>query len=80
VYYLNRGNLICSEEYEKINYSYLEDELRWGGIYYYESSTPKHVVTLGRKNMNRFISPEALALNRFGKRYSELKRHLPMLP
>lgn len=81
VYYLNRGNLVCSEEYEKINYSLREDELRWGGIYYFESSIPKHVVTLGRRNYYRGeIKPGLDALARFGKRFSELKRHLPMLP
>src|SRR5688572_20647893 len=81
VYYLNRGNLVCSEEYEKINYSLREDELKWGGIYYFESSIPKHVVTLGRRNYyRRDINPGLDALTRFGKRFSELKRHLPMLP
>src|SRR5829696_9011534 len=40
VYYLNRGILVCSEEYEKVNYSMREDELKWGGIYYFESSIP----------------------------------------
>ena len=79
VYYLNRGNLVCSEEYEKVNYSMREDELKWGGIYYFESSVPKHVVTLGRKKFEH-IDPGSAALTRFGKRYSELKRHLPMLP
>lgn len=81
VYYLNKGRLICSEEYEKINYSYLEDELKWGGIYYFQSSIPKHVVTVGRKDFNRRnMNPELVVLNRFEKRYSELKRHIPMLP
>jgi hypothetical protein len=81
VYYLNKGHLICSEEYEKINYSYEEDELKFGGIYYFFSSTPRHVVTLGSKNLNNnFTSPQFLALDRFGKRFSELKQHMPMLP
>ena len=81
VYYVNRGNLVCSEEYEKINYSMMEDELKWGGIYYFDGSTPQHVVTLGRKRNGDYGSnPGDLALMRFSKRYSELKRHLPMLP
>jgi hypothetical protein len=81
VYYLQRGNLICSEEYQTVNYSYNEDELKWGGIYYFQGSFPKHVVTLGRRDYNnRMINPETLVLTRFEKRYSELKRHLPMLP
>ena len=81
VYYINRGNLVCSEEYEKINYSLREDELKFGGIYYFESSVPRHVVTLGQRRYSNFASdPGSLALTRFSKRYSELKRHIPMLP
>lgn len=81
VYYLNRDNLVCSEEYEKINFSLREDELKWGGIYFFESSIPKHVVTLGRRNYyGEDMNPGINALTRFGKRFSELKRHLPMLP
>ena len=81
VYYVKRNNLVCSEEYEKVNYSVREDELKWGGIYYFESTMPSHVVTLGRKNYSRHdMNPGLDALARFGKRYSELKRHLPMLP
>lgn len=49
VYYLRKGILVCSEEYEKVNYSFLEDELKWGGIYYFESAIPRHVVMLGKK-------------------------------
>lgn len=81
VYYVNRGNLVCSEEYEKINYSIAEDELRWGSIYYFDGSIPQHVVTLGRRQNGEFgANPGDLALTRFSKRFSELKRHLPMLP
>jgi hypothetical protein len=81
VYYLNRGSLVCSEEYEKVNYSMREDELKWGGIYYFESSMPRHVVTLGHKNYyRRNMDPGMDAFVRFGKRFSELKKHLPMLP
>jgi hypothetical protein len=81
VYYVNRGNLVCSEEYEKVNYSLREDELKWGGIFYFESSVPRHVVTLGRRRYsNDNFNPGVDALTRFSKRYSELKRHLPMLP
>lgn len=80
VYYLNRGRLVCSEEYEKVNYSLLEDELRYGGIYYFESAIPKHVVQLGRRTRNGYMNEETQVLSRFEKRFNELKRHLPMLP
>jgi hypothetical protein len=81
IYYLKRGNLVCSEEYEKINYSYLEDELKWGGIYYYDSAMPIHVVTLGRQDSYKgVVNPETLSLNKFMRRYNELKQNLPTLP
>lgn len=80
VYYVNRGHLVCSEEYEKVNYSFAEDELKWGGIYYFESSIPRHVVTLGRREYRRTANPGLSVLTRFDRRFSELKRHLPMLP
>ncbi len=67
IYYINRGNLICSEEYEKVNYSINEDELKSGGIYYFESSIPKHVVTLGDK-YTKAINNDVAVLTRFGKK------------
>lgn len=81
VYYLNRGNLVCSEEYEKVNYTLAEDKLKFGSILYFDSATPRHVVVLGRRSYNwRMSDPGDLALMRFEKRFSELKRHIPMLP
>jgi hypothetical protein len=81
IYYVNRGRLICSEEYEKVNYSSREDELQYGGIYYFDSGIPKHVVVVGRKSYYwRNYDPSYDVPTRFCKRFSELKRHLPMLP
>ncbi|MEO8584368.1 MAG: hypothetical protein ABI415_11255 [Flavitalea sp.] len=81
VYYLNHGSLVCSEEYEKINYSYAEDELKYGGIYYFDSAVPRNIVVLGKKDHDvPYGHPEYAVLDRFEKRYSELKRHIPMLP
>lgn len=81
VYYVNRGSLVCSEEYEKVNYSNLEDELKSGGVYYFQGYIPQHVVRIGSPgNAYRNSSPELAVLRRFEKRFSELKRHIPMLP
>ena len=80
VYYLNRGRLVCSEEYEKVNYSYMEDKLTFGSILYFDSAIPRHVVMLGRKTDGwNNDDPGFVALSRFEKRYSELRRHLPMV-
>lgn len=81
VYYLKRERLVCSEEYEKVSFSNHEDALRFGGVYYFVDAVPKHVAMLGRKTIQsqRSISPETLAIDRFRKRYSELRFHIPML-
>jgi hypothetical protein len=81
VYYLNRGRLVCSEEYETENLPFMDDRLRFGSILYFESATPRHIVMLGRKKQSwRMTEPGDLALTRFAKRYTELRRHIPMLP
>jgi len=86
VYYVDRGKLVCSEEYEKINHSFFEDELRWGGIYYFNGSTPLKMVSLGkrtggvRRQGMTGEDPAGEALDRFKKRYNELLKHVPMLP
>ncbi|HRE51849.1 MAG TPA: hypothetical protein PK339_10515 [Flavitalea sp.] len=85
VYYVDKGRLVCSEEYETVNHSLFEDELRWGGIYYFVGLVPRRVVSLGKKGgiERRFESrenPVMEARERFQRRYNELLRHLPMLP
>ncbi len=81
VYYLKRDDLICSEEYEKTSYAAREDQLRWGGIYYFTNARIQHVATLGRPRRVYFVPDHATGiLDRFRKRFAELKRHLPMLP
>lgn len=81
VYYINRGRLVCSEEYEKVNYTMFEDKLKFGSILYFESAVPRHVVMLGQRSYNwRMADPGDMALTRFHKRFAELKRHIPMLP
>jgi hypothetical protein len=82
VYYLDRGRLICSEEYETVNHSFRDDRLKFGSILYFESAIPKHIVMLGQRSTYswRMSDPGDMALSRFSKRFSELKRHMPMLP
>jgi len=80
-YYLDQGGLVCAEEYEKINYSFFEDELKFGSIFYFYRNVPRHVAILGRKTRpgSTFTSPEQEAQTRFRKRYAELRQHIPML-
>lgn len=79
VYYLNRGDLIYSEEYETRYYTSTgDDEIEWGGIYYFQSRDLKQRVTLGKKKSNSFWDPETETLSRFQRRYSELQENIPL--
>jgi hypothetical protein len=79
-YYLNRNNLVCSEEYETKNLP-LDDVLTWGGIFYYEGGQTEHFVSVGKPAVrDPFDGPEIVARNRFRKRFAELRMHIPMLP
>ena len=79
IYYLNKGDLIYSEEYETIYYTNKgDDEIKWGGIYYFVSNNLKQRVTLGRKRSRSFWNPESETLSRFQRRLSELKENIPL--
>ncbi|MBC7826942.1 MAG: hypothetical protein H7122_04290 [Chitinophagaceae bacterium] len=80
IYYLNKGSLIYSEEYETIYYSANgDDEIKWGGIYYFVSNNLKQRVTLGKKE-SKYLhwNPEYETLSRFQKRFSELQQNIPL--
>lgn len=80
-YYLHQQRLICTEEYEQRGLSDFEDQLRWGAVFYFQNGVPRHVAILGRRaESGSRQHPVEVALHRFGKRWHELKRHLPMLP
>jgi hypothetical protein len=80
VYYLNKGFLIYSEEYETLYYSSTGvDEIIWGGIYYFVSNTLKQRVTLGDKKMkDEYWNPETETLMRFHRRFIELQENIPL--
>lgn len=80
VYYLNRGNLIYSEEYETAYYSSsADDEIKWGGIFYFVSNSLRQGVTLGdRKRKYQSWNPETETLIRFQRRYTELRENIPL--
>lgn len=80
IYYLNKGSLVYSEEYETIYYkSTGDDEIKWGGIYYFVSNNLKQRVTLGKRQSKYFSwNPESETLSRFERRYSELQENIPL--
>ncbi len=79
IYYVNKGDLVYSEEYETLYYrSTGDDEIRWGGIYYFVSNDLKQRVTLGNKKSRMFWNPETETLSRFQRRFSELQQNIPL--
>lgn len=76
VYYVDDGRLICSEEYETV-YRNADDEIGWGKIYYFDNSAVRQVVTMGRSRLQGLNADRTFeTLNRFSKRYIELKEIL----
>lgn len=79
IYYVNKGSLIYSEEYETIYYpDNGDDEIQWGGIYYFVSNNLKQRVTLGNKKSKPYWNPEYETLSRFQRRFSELQENIPL--
>jgi hypothetical protein len=80
VYYLDKGHLMYSEEYETIYYTSTgDDEIKWGGIYYFVSNSLKQGVTLGDKKRNyQFRDSGTETLTRFQRRFSELRENIPL--
>lgn len=80
VYYLDRGQLIYSEEYETVFYGASgDDDIKWGGIYYFVSNNLKQRVTLGHKRTRYYNwNIEAETLSRFQRRYAELRENIPL--
>ena len=79
IYYLNKGDLIYSEEYETVFYTNTgDDEIKWGGIYYFVSNNLKQRVTLGKTRSRSFWNPESETLSRFQRRFSELQENITL--
>jgi hypothetical protein len=76
VYYVNGDRLVCSEEYETI-YLPDDDELKFGGIYYFNNNNILQLITLGRRSGGPVRwDLKNLTLDRFKNRYAELRENL----
>jgi len=79
IYYLNKNDLIYSEEYETLYFTSGEDEIKWGGIYYFVSNNLKQRVTLGQKKSKyQHWNAESETLIRFQRRFNELQENIPL--
>ena len=76
VYYLDRGRLIYSEEYETVYYP-MHDEIRWGRVCYFEDEELRQVAVLGHNAHHSWYFGEGIeAIMGFNERYSQLKRYI----
>ena len=77
VYYVNKGRLVCAEEYHSLNIAGNEDELKWGEIAYFDNFNMMQYVSMGRK-LAAYRSPDPAreAQDRFRGRYAQLQMNL----
>ena len=77
IYYVNKGKLVCAEEYHSLDLVGNEDELKWGEITYFDNYTMMQYVSLGRKRTSfRSPDPAREAQDRFRGRYAQLQMNL----
>lgn len=76
IYYVDRGKLVCSEQYEAPYYSDKEDDVEWGEVCFFVNNSLKQYVTLGNKK-SRYITRfrEFDSLRKFELRFSELQKN-----
>ena len=77
VYYVQNGQLICSEEYETRYQIANEDKIAYGNINYYDNSMVREAVTMGQSRYNsKYENRRYNAMERFRKRFAELKENI----
>lgn len=81
IYYLDQEQPICVERYETIYSPNYEDDLKRGEVLLFRYRQLKQYVTVGMEDQyfQRWSDPAYTGLQRFATRYTELKRHLPIV-
>ena len=80
IYYLDNGRLICMEEYEVPYLSVYADQVKKGAAMFFDNQNLRQfVVTGGSRNDSRFNRTYE-SLNRFEKRFEELKKTIQYDP
>ncbi|HUR10833.1 MAG TPA: hypothetical protein VM012_05665 [Flavitalea sp.] len=81
VYYLNKGDLVCMEQYESpVQLS--DEEIRHAEVFYFVGSEMRQFVTYGgrpQKNYSNFDTGNQ-CLDKFRRRYDELLRNMKHTP
>lgn len=76
IFYLNKGKLICMEQYESEDFMTYDDEIKKGKVFFFVNNALKQYVTVGNDNLrSSHWDRQADALQYFNKRYLELQRN-----
>ncbi len=78
VYYLDRDQIICMEQYEILYPAHADDRILWGTVGFFENQSLRQYITMGRVQQDDLL-PEWDAINRFKSRYKELVATRPLL-
>jgi hypothetical protein len=80
IYYVDRGRLICMEQYEAPYLSIHIDQLKRGEAYFFINNSLMQYVSIGKKSSpgTRSGSPYE-SLTKFNQRFAELQRHMSYL-
>lgn len=75
-YYVNRGRLVCMEQYASPYFS-KSDEVKWGQVLFYDNNNLKLYVSVGHdKPIQSYAQVGPDALDIFYKRYAILEQNL----
>ena len=77
IYYLNRGRLICMEQYEAPYLSGYADQLKWGEAYFFrDEQLGQYVITGKRRQPPGLWATQSNSISKFQQRFAELQRHM----
>jgi len=79
IYYLDKNDLICMEQYEVPYLSVYADDVKRGGAFFFSGNNLKEFVLTGRQDPNDYkLSNAGNLLTLFEKRYKELRETLTL--
>lgn len=80
IYYVNRGRLICMEQYEAPYLSLYTDQLKWGEAYFFnDEQLRQYVITGKRRQPPGLWATQSESITKFQQRFAELQRHMRYL-
>ncbi|MBC6492531.1 hypothetical protein ACFSQD_18830 [Flavihumibacter stibioxidans] len=78
VYYLDRDQVVCMEQYQILYPQLEEDRILWGTVGFFQGNSLRQYITMGRPPAPTGFSREWDAIGRFRDRYKELLAHRPL--